>query len=651
MKGILKQPVFPVFLIQSILILIGFSVVFSNTNGFMFVNIFDCLKNYFTLHAYIGQDASEGFWKLNQMNYPYGEYIFYVDNTPIFALFVKGFSHYIYDISAYSFALFHLLVTGSMFLTTFFCYKILKVFIKTPFLVIVCSIGLPWIHPQITRIFGPGHLNLSFAWIILCVLYLLIKLYQHHQTHQKLPIKWASILGISLVFFAFIHLYYLLISAVIIAGFFFFWGLLSHRKSLWTFVRLTTSGVGIALFGVLFSGFIIWGIDEYYALRATELGSYDYAFWKLYFPSLFSHYPWNSVKFPLVSLNYNYESYAYLGNFSLYGLLFLGVWGLWKKKGRMWLKENTFAGTNTRLLQIIGLMSLMSLMISLGNVIKFDDSDYQLYNILNPFFYLDHFIPQITHFRCLGRFSWIFFWVFNLIVLVLIDRFVQSKSDDFQTIFARFSNQTGSLKEKGKVWWNFLQEENMFPWYIVILCTIFLASDTRDHILKIKAAKTENVLQNEQKMDYMNQLAKQIEIDAYQAFLPLPYFHVGSEDYEYTLDNGGWWFTQCLQFNLLTDLPMMSNVSARTAPSQAKALFSLFESEKPEASLLAKLNDKPILVIRKKSALLEREQNHLPKNAHAKEVFYLTKTFPEDKSLRKILEWNDMEVFEYFPKK
>src|SRR5437763_5880029 len=81
-----------VLLIHIVLCLIAFNKAWVHYNNFLFSNKGDGMKNYFTMESYLQHDSPKGVFHYTQMNYPFGEYIYYTDNTPLFCLFVKAFS-------------------------------------------------------------------------------------------------------------------------------------------------------------------------------------------------------------------------------------------------------------------------------------------------------------------------------------------------------------------------------------------------------------------------------------------------------------------------------------------------------------------------------------------------------------------------------
>ena len=128
-------------LVQSGLILIAFNKFFAHPLNYMFKNHGDGLKNYFTFYSYLSPN-NPSLVKMDQMNFPFGEYIFYTDNTPLLAIPLKFFSTYVFDISPYSITLFNGLCIFSLLLSTYYLYKILFRLLKERWMIFIFSIML-----------------------------------------------------------------------------------------------------------------------------------------------------------------------------------------------------------------------------------------------------------------------------------------------------------------------------------------------------------------------------------------------------------------------------------------------------------------------------------------------------------------------------
>lgn len=568
------------FSLQSVLIFIAFRPFFLQPHAHLLQNTHDGMKNYFTYYSYLTDQQSANFFEYHQMNYPYGDYIFYTDNTPVLSLTVKFISAYIVDLTPYAFPIYNYFFILSILLTTLFAYLILKRFISNQYLLFFLAITLAWLNPQTTRLLN-GHVNLSLAWLLLCNLYLLIRWYEAMQVqpnHKSYAI--LGLMSLQLIFSAFFHLYYLPILGVNILFFAFIWGLSEYRqpKQLLKIGVMGGITVGIALVTVLG---IIKGIDGYYDLRRTVAEGYGFDDWKLLFDSLFTAYPWLSFKFPIgTTKGIHYESYAYLGGFALYGLIVILLIWKWKRQLLPSVNNTTFINTdhkkwNRQLIICLVGTGILGVLVALGNSFPILGGNYIIQNYLNPFRYGEILTERLHQFRCLARFSWTFFWIFNLLIAVLIDQFI-------------LKSKIQNPKSRNKI-----------PTTLLLLFLLFATvTDTYSTVRLFKKHQTQNDLIDKGAQGDIKQLTKNINFNDYQAILSIPLFHVGSENYEYTMDPEDWFCTQSFQLSILSGLPLMSSKMSRTAVDQAKAMFSIFLDQPIAPDLLAQLQakDKPILV-------------------------------------------------------
>lgn len=134
----------------------------------------DGLKNYYTLQSYIQQPVGEeGLYHFNSLNYPYGEYVYSGDNTPSFSIPFRWFCSHIKDISSYAIPLYNLWLIIGFFLSSILCFYIFKKITRNDVWSLMAAVFLPWTNMQTMRLWC-GHFNLSFSWIILAVIALMI---------------------------------------------------------------------------------------------------------------------------------------------------------------------------------------------------------------------------------------------------------------------------------------------------------------------------------------------------------------------------------------------------------------------------------------------------------------------------------------------
>lgn len=545
--------------LQMILLIIGFNKAFSRAGDYMFLNIFDGFKNYFTFQSYLSQPKGD-LLKFTQMNYPYGEYIFYTDNSPAIALPLKFISDNIIDLTAIGVPLYNFILIFGYLLTTVFTYFILKKHLQTGWLIILFSICLSWIHPQILRPFV-GHLNLGWAWVLLFAMYATQKIMDADSDKNRTQ-KWLIGLTLMLIWSAFIHLYYLLINVTFLGFWAVAWAIDNYwKKENWW--KPLLKGIVPGVIALAITMIIIRLVDTEYANRLAAKG-YNFQDWKLYIPSLFHSYEHNTMYFPFRAIkSINYESYSYLGSFALFGILGFLIIRILKRSD--WIKS--FIGKlkidKNRILYYWLFAAIMMSFIALGNEIH--TSNYKIYNYLSLFYYVNQVTEMTTHFRCLGRFSWFLFWAVNFIFAFIIDQiFINSNKRYFKIIA------------------------------IVLIGLLIL--DAKDFLIHFNKIERANQLTHQANFPEIIELTKDLNSSEYQAILPIPYFHTGSEDFHFTLDAPAMWLNRCGQFQQATNLPLIASQMSRTAHYQPQELFSIFTDSIPNQNLLDRFNDKPILV-------------------------------------------------------
>ena len=566
MKQIKYKSLFIVLIIQSILILWNFLPFFTEGENIIFCLDGDGLKNYYTIYAYFLQEKGI-FASFQNMNYPFSEYIFFTDNSPSFAVPLKWFSDNIFDLSPYAFRLYNWFLLFGILLSTLFTWLIINKLTKSIAIWSVLAITLPWVSPQVYRLIM-GHFNLSFSWVFLLVFYLLIRIYDSKNEFKKVGI-FSAFLVVSVYIISFIHLYYLPMVLVIIGMF----GLViaiwerKNRKRLFIWLGFTFLLPIISFLSVFLT---IRGIDKYYHLRkATEM-KFGWWEWNLKIDALYSDHYYSTIPFLFrTRLALDWEGYAYLGAFGLYAFTFFIVFLLVKmiKNPKQILPnfKSYFSNEQGRKVLLILFAGLMCLNIALGEYVKMFNGTINLDNPLHPFLYAKLFVAEVTQFRVLARFNWVFFWSFQFILIYLLDNFYTQK--------------------KG-IW---------LPIFIGILL-LFSISDMYD----VQRTVRRNVIDNPLKNDILNKdldrLLKDIDTKKYQAILPIPIYMIGSENDEMMLMPEDNWRTETWLFSIKSNLPLMATNLSRSAVIQHESLLSIFTKKGINDYLLDAIDDRPILV-------------------------------------------------------
>ena len=501
------------------------------------------------------------------MNYPFSEYIFFTDNSPSFAVPLKWFSDNIFDLSPYAFRLYNWFLLFGILLSTLFTWLIINKLTKSIAIWSVLAITLPWVSPQVYRLIM-GHFNLSFSWVFLLVFYLLIRIYESKNEFKKVGI-FSAFLVVSVYIISFIHLYYLPMVLVIIGMF----GLViaiwerKNRKRLFIWLGFTFLLPIISFLSVFLT---IRGIDKYYHLRkATEM-KFGWWEWNLKIDALYSDHYYSTIPFLFrTRLALDWEGYAYLGAFGLYAFTFFIVFLLVKmiKNPKQILPnfKSYFSNEQGRKVLLILFAGLMCLNIALGEYVKMFNGTINLDNPLHPFLYAKLFVAEVTQFRVLARFNWVFFWSFQFILIYLLDNFYTQK--------------------KG-IW---------LPIFIGILL-LFSISDMYDVQRTVRRNVIDNPLKNDTLNKDLDRLLKDIDTKKYQAILPIPIYMIGSENDEMMLMPEDNWRTETWLFSIKSNLPLMATNLSRSAVIQHESLLSIFTKKGINNYLLDAIDDRPILV-------------------------------------------------------
>lgn len=557
-----KYSLLVVIVLQLFLCIIAFNKFFVAPNNYMFQDLYDGFKNYMTFQTYLSQ-PNKALTTYTQMNYPFGEYIFYTDNSPLFAVPLKLFSNYVFDVSPYSVVIYNSIIIFGYFFAAIVLFFILKHFIQNKWLLILFSVALTWLHPQMMRPFV-GHQNLGLACLLLLTILGTLKI--TYSTTKKEEQRWLFLLILTLISSSFIHLYYLLINALFVGFWGFAWALDAFlKKENWKIILLKTWS--IALGAISFSFVVIRLIDKDYAHRVSPKG-YKWSAFSLNPKALFSSYDFNTIQPTKMISTSSPEGYAYLGAAVVIGLLLLLISAIFRQFHVVKPHFKTFHLPQNSIIKYWLFASVMLAFIAMGNPIYTKDMVFS--NYFSLFFYTDLFTEKFSQFRCLGRFSWFLFWIVNISFAVLVnDIFTHSK--------------------------------NKFLKIIVGFLLILLVVDTKDFVERLNSIHFKNQFIEPIQVDEYKKLAKSVDTIDFQAILPLPYFHLGTEKTELTIDPHFKWLNSMGKLSYLTDLPLIASQMSRTAPYQAEELYTIFTQEKPSPTLLKRFNDKPILVVYSKT--------------------------------------------------
>ena len=407
------------------------------------------------------------------MFYPYSESIFFTSCMPILTQFIK-----LFFLQNYTIGIINLFMLFSMPAGAIFLYLIFKEYKVNMLFAVFSAVAIAYLSPQIHRL--TGHYNLSYVFAIPASIWLMIK-YIKNPSYKK-----SIVIGVYCFFLATMHMYLFIFTVAIIT---FAWISTLFTKKFTISIKQYIINYFIQIiFPFLILQLLIYVVNTSDARTNSPWGFFDY--YSNLNGIFYSKNEFYSPLFKLLQLdgNVNYEGEAFVGIAAFFfcmALILKSVINL------LMLKPLAiFNPTGNKFLNFILLISLICLIFSFCIPYK-----YGYENLLD-------YLGFLKQFRALGRFTWLFFYVINICLIICIS--------------------------------NISEQYNKFYFKSILMIFVvgFISYDAFSNI---------NDFQNQINYSYpewtdtQNQNAnnvwvKEIDPDKYQAILPFPYFQVGSEN-------------------------------------------------------------------------------------------------------------------------
>lgn len=523
-------------ILSLILNILIFRDIVWNPGKYIFNDHDDGIKNYYTVYYHAVYDHS-AFW-FGGMNYPEGDHILFTDNQPIIGetlrVFVQDFGmspEYIPGILNFLMIFSLVFCTGMIWL----CFWRLG-YNHVYFL--LASLVISNLNPQLARIIG--HYALFYSFVIPAALFLWLSIYQ---TKKKI---WYIFYAFYIILITFIHLYYGLILLFLIAG-------LSITTSIsdksWR--KNTILDLGITVFPLVAVKIFLKFTDP---IQDRPDSPFGFLFYRSQWESIFlplDHFPANFINRVIKIRQIEWEGIAYVGIpatvfFAIF--LFFFLKSIYKKSNHeIWTQFSTIQ-------KVMFIAGLGNLLFAMGI----------------PFiFWLEWLVPYLgplKQFRSIGRFSWNFYYLINILT--------------FLWIFLNW--------QKGKI-------KNYWA-YSAILILAFQIYDYRKYTYR-DFANPSSFNEN----GYLTKIIKDLKIKKsdYQAIWPVPYFHVGSE--KVNRNPNCYTPTPVLGVSWITGIPTNGVVLSRTSYSQTIEKIGFHENSDSLNVFLNKLsNKKPFLIVQVK---------------------------------------------------
>ncbi len=463
-------------LLSLVILSVFYGNLFNKLNRVCFANGGDGMQSYINMDYHIRVDTS--YMRCNSMNYPYGEHVFFTNNQPLISNTVKFISHNIIDISDYMLGILNFMMLFCLVITPVILYLIFTDVGVGRLVSALASVGITYLSPQIDRF--AGHFNLSYVCIIPLMIYLVMRFF------RKPGFLLTGLIFLTAMAAALTHFYFYGFLGIMLL---FFYGAyfagnepLFSKKYSWA----------VHLFIQLILPFII--LQAFYISdHVTDRPGYPWGFlyYRAYPQSIFLPWgkPYGQFLYSLVNTNYiDWEGYAFIGLMATTGtIIFLLRSSLKAFAGRF--REIATITSNSQL-NILFWASLLMLLYSFG-----------LPFILGLEWLID-LIGPVRQMRGIARFSWLFFYVMNIVTIYWL--------------WERW-------KKPGR---------RIFPALLIIAGLFILCYDAYYQVRNRGKSLENNIpsLVDKNLTEPENQWIKKHDLSRYQALIPMPYYHIGSEN-------------------------------------------------------------------------------------------------------------------------
>ncbi len=532
------------FFLSLVISVFFFGNVLRSPNNYLFSSGGDGLQTYYQSIYHTKFDV--GYLHQQGLNYPYGESIFFTGGQPLASNIVKLLMPVV-DLSDYMVGITNLMMLLGLLLCPIFLYLILKRLGLDGLFAALFAVGITFISQQMERM--GGHYPLAWLYAIPGMIYCMLRFYETYSW------KWSITTSVYMLFLIYAHVYYLVFFGAIAFGFWCAFILFNKERKLGIWksllhvtVQLVVPFIVLQLFIRVSSDVsdrtaIPWGFIVYRSATGGYL--FPYGMWYEKFFLLLK--PKQGVE---------WEGLAYVGGTAI--LMGLSV----------------FSYSVFRLKQFFGSISKWEnkvfLSLTIAIVFCFAASfafpfNYGFENLLNK-------LGALQQFRGIGRFAFVAFYMINILLIAL---------------FWKISFRNRALK-----------------WIIASAFLLLMSSEAYTRVSRLSEG-----IANDRKdllKVHTDEFIESIRSQEFQAMLPYPFFHIGSEnvgsDCDASVKN------HIYDLSVKTGLPTFAASMSRTSLRQSFNNLAIAQElmEVPKVIGELKSND-PILLVCDESAMLPNQ--------------------------------------------
>lgn len=499
----------------------------------------DGLKNYFTVLHYVKYDKDLLF---SGMNYPYGEYIHFIDAHPIYSVVLNFIDDHLFSIHDHLFAIINYWLLIGLIITPIVIYYLLRHFALPRNYSVIVSLIISFLSPQLDRI--TGHYALSYSYIIPLCWLLALKISKSKKSRYDLALG----IGLIIIVSSWIHAYF----AAILGMFIFAYGVISYLfSSNKKYLPIITPLVALGL-----SYYLLSFTDHFVDRETFPWGVYHYT---SYLESLFLPDTgiWHDLLNKIINVrDVPWEGRAYVGILGLPIFVLL----LYSTIKRL-LGSYSFNG-------LIKNKLLFSSLIA--SLIVWLYSTAWVHRFLPEFFQLS--IKPLYQFRSMGRFAWVFYFVFTVCIACILYR-----------LYRRYR-----LK---------FPKSAKYVLFFSLVLWAFDAYNKSNYVFKKAHHKNELLLpQDKTFQKVLSQYG--YKVGDFQASLPLP---LNTLDTKFLwFQHQAWYFRYAMQAAYSDGLPIIGSYASRPSIHHTTALRQIYSPSWIKKRIAEGFDQRPILVIKGK---------------------------------------------------
>lgn len=501
---------FPVILVGIILGAKEWSIL-PHLNQVFFGDFHDAIKNYYTVLYHVKWDSAYSHFE--GMNFPFGEHVLFTDNQPILSGTLRFIQRNLFDVSQYIPAILNGLMLISFLLCAWFLNLCLRRLGTKPWFAALVSVGIVFFSPQLNRI--QRHFALSYSFIIPLLLYLALV----HIDQPRWKRSW--LIAGTVIAVSFIHAYYLGFALLIFGCLFLFTTLKDFKgfqsKAFHFAIQALVPLIVVQMIMILTDSIV----DRPAYPWSPFMGNFIPQGFIINYDNPVSVWYSNTTGMRFV----DWEAKAYLGIYTIFFIL-LGTLAsiISRIRNRNFISSSKYM--NDKMYFLI-LAAISAILVSLAYSLLSGNTD--LYQLMGPF----------RQFRAVGRFYWISFFALNLVSFTWLSHWYAASTGRIKgmALIAALALLGFDAYHASKKNYHRIHEEPLF------------LSGTGQQ--KLMAA----------------------QLDGVDVLIPLPYFHIGSEDFALTT-NQSRHYKNSMAVSYAAGIPMSGNVLSRTSLQQTLGLLN-----------------------------------------------------------------------------